>query len=165
MLDGWIDGLIFCSLFYLRYIRLSMYFFYMSAVAYSRSYHHHLIYDFYRYHHHHIDKDFVDYFSKWGIVKDAVVMIDKNTYASRGFGFVTFELESSVDKVLREGHAIKGKYIECKRAEPKGFYGGGPSDGGMYVLSVCMVVNVNVIRDNDCYDHQEEDDGHDDDGL
>jgi RNA recognition motif-containing protein len=48
-------------------------------------------------------------------VKDAVVMIDKNTYASRGFGFVTFELESSVDKVLREGHAIKGKYIECKR--------------------------------------------------
>ncbi len=86
-------------------------------------------------------------------------MIDKNTYASRGFGFVTFELESSVDKVLREGHAIKGKYIECKRAEPKGFYGGGPSDGGIYVLSVCMYVNV--LRDNDCYDHQEEDDGHD----
>jgi hypothetical protein len=24
-----------------------------------------------------------------------------------------------------------------------------------------MYVNVNVIRDNDCYDHQEEDDGHD----
>jgi len=82
----------------------------------------------------------VDYFSKWGIVKDAVVMIDKNTYASRGFGFVTFELESSVDKVLREGHAIKGKYIECKRAEPKGFYGGGPSDGGMYLLDVCMLM-------------------------
>ena len=81
-----------------------------------------------------IDKDFSDYFSKWGIVKDAVVMIDKNTYASRGFGFVTFELESSVDKVLREGHAIKGKYIECKRAEPKGFYGGGPMDGGKYTV-------------------------------
>ena len=67
-------------------------------------------------------------------MKDAVVMIDKNTYASRGFGFVTFELESSVDKVLREGHAIKGKYIECKRAEPKGFYGGGPMDGGKYTV-------------------------------
>jgi hypothetical protein len=96
--------------------------------------HHRVLYHHYHYHYHHhnhhIDKDFVDYFSKWGIVKDAVVMIDKNTYASRGFGFVTFELESSVDKVLREGHAIKGKYIECKRAEPKGFYGGGPSDGG-----------------------------------
>jgi RNA-binding protein Musashi len=32
------------------------------------------------------EKEFGDYFSKFGIVKDAVVMVDRNTGSSRGFG-------------------------------------------------------------------------------
>jgi hypothetical protein len=34
------------------------------------------------------EKEFGDYFSKFGIVKDAVVMVDRNTGSSRGFGYV-----------------------------------------------------------------------------
>lgn len=32
------------------------------------------------------EKEFGDYFSQYGIVKDAVVMVDRNTGSSRGFG-------------------------------------------------------------------------------
>lgn len=34
------------------------------------------------------EKEFGDYFSQYGIVKDAVVMVDRNTGSSRGFGLV-----------------------------------------------------------------------------
>lgn len=34
------------------------------------------------------EKEFGDYFSQYGIVKDAVVMVDRNTGSSRGFGSV-----------------------------------------------------------------------------
>ena len=34
------------------------------------------------------EKEFGDYFSQYGIVKDAVVMVDRNTGSSRGFGCV-----------------------------------------------------------------------------
>lgn len=65
------------------------------------------------------EKEFGDYFSKYGTVKDAVVMVDRNTGSSRGFGFITFEKEDVVEKVLSIEHEIKGKYVEIKRAEPR----------------------------------------------
>jgi len=34
--------------------------------------------------------DFKDYFGKFGDITDAVVMMDRNTNRSRGFGFVTY---------------------------------------------------------------------------
>ncbi|MCP4213089.1 MAG: hypothetical protein GY765_00465 [bacterium] len=36
------------------------------------------------------EKEFGDYFSQFGIVKDAVVMVDRNTGSSRGFGSVFY---------------------------------------------------------------------------
>lgn len=74
------------------------------------------------------EKEFGDYFSAFGIVKDAVVMVDRNTGLSRGFGFVTFEKEDTVDLIMKQEHEIMGKYIETKRAEPRGFY----DEQGMY---------------------------------
>lgn len=65
------------------------------------------------------DKDFSEYFGRFGNVKDAIVMLDRNTGSSRGFGFVTFDKEDSVERVLRTDHEIKGKYVEIKRAEPR----------------------------------------------
>ena len=65
------------------------------------------------------EKEFGDYFSKFGIVKDAVVMVDRNTGSSRGFGFVTFEVEETVEQVMKIQHEIMGKYVEIKRAEPR----------------------------------------------
>ena len=48
------------------------------------------------------------------------IMIDIKTMNSRGFGFVIFEHESSVDDVMhnKKIHQIKGKWIDCKRANP-----------------------------------------------
>jgi len=65
------------------------------------------------------DKIFHDYFSKFGIVKDAVVMVDRSTNRSRGFGFVTFESEEAVDNVIKTENTILGKWVEVKRAEPR----------------------------------------------
>lgn len=72
--------------------------------------------------------EFRNYFSRFGEVVDAQVMIDHNTGNSRGFGFVTFANESTVTTVVGPGksntdHEIMGKCVEVKRAEPKGASG------------------------------------------
>jgi hypothetical protein len=48
-------------------------------------------------------------------------MYDRGTKKPRGFGFVTYADERSIDLVLRDKyqHKIKNKWIECKRATPK----------------------------------------------
>ena len=42
------------------------------------------------------DEEFLDYFQKFGEVIDSVVMTDRVTRRSRGFGFVTFASEVRV---------------------------------------------------------------------
>lgn len=66
-----------------------------------------------------LDADFAEYFKKFGPVKDAIVMVDRNTNSSRGFGFITFEQEESVTAVLKLSHELRGKPVEVKRAEPR----------------------------------------------
>ena len=52
---------------------------------------------------------------------------------SRGFGFITFEDENSVESVLRTKNEIMGKWVEVKRAEPRdGPASGGGGGGGGY---------------------------------
>lgn len=41
------------------------------------------------------EEDFRKYFEKFGKITDAVVMFDRDTQRSRGFGFITFEDEVS----------------------------------------------------------------------
>lgn len=53
------------------------------------------------------------------LVQDSIVMFDKKTNRSRGFGFVTFEAEEGVRAVLARQHEIMGKWVEIKRAEPR----------------------------------------------
>jgi hypothetical protein len=67
------------------------------------------------------DADFRAYFEKFGPIVDAVVMFDRQTQRSRGFGFITFEAEASLDGVFEvsDRHDFKGKTVEVKRAEPK----------------------------------------------
>jgi len=47
-------------------------------------------------------------------------MLDKNTQRSRGFGFVTFASEDTVERVIevKNDHQINGKWIDCKKALP-----------------------------------------------
>lgn len=65
-----------------------------------------------------------DHFEAFGVVSDAVVMIDPATNRSRGFGFVCFlpgqEGAASAAFALEqyENHRIRGKWIEVKSAAP-----------------------------------------------
>jgi RNA recognition motif-containing protein len=67
------------------------------------------------------EADFVRYFSKFGDVKEAVIMKDKATGKSRGFGFVAFSDPASVDKVMQAKDQIEldGRTVDCKVAVPK----------------------------------------------
>lgn len=66
------------------------------------------------------DTDFKQYFEQFGTINDVVVMYDHNTQRPRGFGFITFDSEDAVDKVLHKTfHELNGKMVEVKIAVPK----------------------------------------------
>ena len=64
---------------------------------------------------------FRKYFEQYGPVEDACVMYDHDNKRPRGFGFVTFTSEESVDRVFLGGalQTIHDKPIEIKRAVPR----------------------------------------------
>ncbi|KAF8098222.1 hypothetical protein N665_0271s0038 [Sinapis alba] len=66
------------------------------------------------------EAEFNKYFSQFGTIIDLVVMYDHKTQRPRGFGFVTYDSEEAVDKVLqRKFHELDGKMVEVKVAVPK----------------------------------------------
>jgi len=66
------------------------------------------------------DGEFRHYFEKYGRVISAEVMFNRETHKSRGFGFIIFDNEDSVDRVCEEkDHSIDGKTVEVKRAVPR----------------------------------------------
>ncbi|MBA0704736.1 hypothetical protein Golax_016975 [Gossypium laxum] len=66
------------------------------------------------------ESDFKKYFDQFGKITDVVVMYDHNTQRPRGFGFITYDSEEAVDKVLLKNfHELNGKMVEVKRAVPK----------------------------------------------
>jgi len=54
-----------------------------------------------------------DHFSSYGKVVEHQIMLDHSTGRSRGFGFVTFESEDSVERVISEGRMrdLGGKQV------------------------------------------------------
>ncbi|XAR48939.1 hypothetical protein NMG60_11031932 [Bertholletia excelsa] len=81
------------------------------------------------------EEGFRQYFEGYGHVTDVVIMYDQNTQRPRGFGFISFDSEDAVDRVLHKSfHDLAGKLVEVKRAMPKdanpGSSGGGRSMGG-----------------------------------
>merc|ERR1719232_2255610 len=60
------------------------------------------------------------YFSQYGPVEDAVMLMDQITKRHRGFGFVTFQAEETVELVCElHYHTINNKKVEVKKAQPK----------------------------------------------
>ncbi|XWS39150.1 hypothetical protein CRYUN_Cryun18bG0025400 [Craigia yunnanensis] len=71
---------------------------------------------------------FRQYFEAYGHVTDVVIMYDQNTQRPRGFGFISFDTEDAVDRVLHNNfHDLNGKQVEVKRALPKDANPGGAS--------------------------------------
>ncbi|KAI0915550.1 hypothetical protein AcV5_003737 [Taiwanofungus camphoratus] len=74
-----------------------------------------------------------EYFSQFGKVVDATVMLDRETGRSKGFGFVSFE-NANVEPLLGFGNLeIDGKLIDVKLAQPRSqrenYAEGGPVGG------------------------------------
>jgi len=71
------------------------------------------------------DMEFLEFFQQFGQVVDSVVMVDRLTKRSRGFGFVTFATEAEANALLtnipgKTGHVlINGKQCEVKASTPK----------------------------------------------
>ncbi|KAJ6791428.1 RNA-binding protein Musashi-like protein 2-like [Iris pallida] len=64
--------------------------------------------------------DFRSYFEKFGRITDVVIMYDSTTQRPRGFGFITFDSEESVDSVMQSNyHQLSNKHVEVKVAVPK----------------------------------------------
>lgn len=68
-----------------------------------------------------METDIKDYCSKFGYVLDVYIPRDKNNKREhRGFGFVTFETEAAVDRILAfDDHQINGCAIAVDRALPR----------------------------------------------
>ena len=66
-------------------------------------------------------KDLLNYFSQFGGIEKGIIMTDKLTGKSRGFGFIIFNEKETIDKIMKKGncHILNGKLIECKRSKPK----------------------------------------------
>lgn len=66
-------------------------------------------------------EDLIKYFNQFGQVEKGIIMTDKVTGRSRGFGFIIFSNKETIDKIMSISncHFLCGKWIECKRAQPK----------------------------------------------
>ncbi|KAF8690929.1 hypothetical protein AX14_002930 [Amanita brunnescens Koide BX004] len=61
-----------------------------------------------------------DFFSTYGKVVDATVMVDRESGRSKGFGFVTFEDGNSAEQLVGKiGLVLDEKQIEVKMAQPR----------------------------------------------
>jgi RNA-binding protein Musashi len=58
------------------------------------------------------------HFQRYGDVRDCVVMMDRSTGRSRGFGFVRFSAPEAVEAVLSAPQVLEGQVVDCKRAQP-----------------------------------------------
>ena len=81
-------------------------------------------------------------FAQYGDITEAVVITDRNTGRSKGFGFVTFAKEEDAQKALEmNGKEVEGRTIVVNTARPRearpaggggggGYRGGGGGGGG-----------------------------------
>lgn len=70
-------------------------------------------------------------FASYGEITDAVVISDRDTGRSKGFGFVTFATEESAQKAMEmDGKEVEGRTIVVNVAKPRVERGGFNRSGG-----------------------------------
>ena len=66
------------------------------------------------------DKELEELFSKFGAVKSAKVIMDRETGKSKGFGFVEMEESDAVNAIAAlDGKEVDGRNLRVNKAEPK----------------------------------------------
>lgn len=61
-----------------------------------------------------------DLFAQYGEITDAVVIMDRDSGRSKGFGFVTFSSQDSAEKALEmDGKEVEGRKIVVNKAKPQ----------------------------------------------
>lgn len=66
------------------------------------------------------EDDLQEYFGQFGPVTNVSIKYNAATGQPRGFGFITFATEESIDAVLNNGpHSVKGKQIDPRKAKSK----------------------------------------------
>ncbi len=89
------------------------------------------------------DQDLRDMFSQAGELQDAVVIVDRDSRRSKGFGFVEFVNEADAQKAIEmfHNHELQGRPLTVNVARPRedrggggggGYRGGGGGYGGSY---------------------------------
>ncbi|MBK8479734.1 MAG: RNA-binding protein [Proteobacteria bacterium] len=78
------------------------------------------------------DEELQESFQSFGEITEAVVIKDRDTGRSRGFGFVTFADPDGATKAIAEmnGATLAGRTIRVDRAEDTRRDRGGPGGGG-----------------------------------
>ena len=66
-------------------------------------------------------EDLKSHFEQFGAVSDAIVITDRQSGRSRGFGFVTMDDDAEANKALEECNGIEldGRAIKCSEATPR----------------------------------------------
>jgi cold-inducible RNA-binding protein len=69
------------------------------------------------------DKSLAQHFSQIGPVKEAIIIKDRETKKSRGFGFVTFENDQDAQRAIQEldNSTLDGKIIKVSMAKERAF--------------------------------------------
>ena len=80
------------------------------------------------------DEDLKEFFTPFGEVSSAKIIMDKMTSRSRGFGFVEMADDTAGQKAIAEldGQDVQGRPLKVNEAKPKeekGYGGGGSSRG------------------------------------
>lgn len=78
------------------------------------------------------EQDLMDMFSKYGVIKQANLITDKETRRSKGFAFVTFETAEAANAALAlDNHEVDGRKLRVNLAkEDGGARTGGSRSGG-----------------------------------
>lgn len=71
-------------------------------------------------------------FERFGTVSEAVVVLDRETGRSRGFGFVTFDEDAAAIQASQEmnGSELDGRRLTVNEAQERAPRGGGGGGGG-----------------------------------
>ena len=76
------------------------------------------------------DQGLRDHFGQHGELTDVVIMKDKMTGKSRGFGFVTYAKRADAVAAVAASHLLDGKNVEAKHAQSREAMGGRAPGGG-----------------------------------